>query len=80
MTTTTQGLPGSVLGSLTLIAMIIGIWLAWYALGAVRWEIFTRDPHTRAARLLRLLFAILIGSGVAGFLVQYATATSLLHS
>lgn len=76
---TTQGLSGPVLGGLTIFALLVGIALAWYALGAVRWEIFARDPQSRAARLLRLLLAILIGSGVAGFLVQYATAASLMH-
>lgn len=77
--TTTQGLPSTVLGALTILALLVGIALAWYALGAVRWEIFTRDPHLGTARLLRLLLAVLIGSGVAGFLVQYATAASLMH-
>lgn len=63
-----------------MVALLIGTSIAWYALGAVRWEIFMRDPYTRAARLLRLLFAILIGTGVAGFLIQYATAAALMRS
>lgn len=77
--TTQIGLSAQLQGSLTILAMLVGVALAWQGLGAIRWEIFVREPRSGPARLLRLLLAILIGGGLAGFIVQYATAAALLH-
>ena len=66
-------------GSLTILSLLLGTLLAWYALGAVRWDVFLKVPESRAARLLRLLFAVLIGTGIAGFVVQYATGAAMIR-
>ncbi len=67
-------------GSLMVFSLLIGTFLAWYALGAIRWDIFMRDPQSRAGRLLRLLLAVLIGTGIAGFVLQYSQGAALMHS
>ncbi len=67
-------------GSLTILGLLLGTLLAWYALGAVRWDVFLKAPESRAASLLRLLLAVLIGAGVAGFVVQYATGAAMIRS
>nr|WP_272879862.1 DUF1146 domain-containing protein [Sulfoacidibacillus ferrooxidans] len=58
----------------------MGTLLAWYALGAVRWDVFLKKPDSPPASLLRLLLAILIGTGIAGFIVQYVTGASMMHT
>ncbi len=66
-------------GILQIAALLIGTLVAWFALGAVRWDVFVKAPESAPARLLRLLFAILIGSGIAGFIVAYGGAVSSIH-
>jgi len=67
-------------GGLTIFSLLLGTLLAWYALGAVRWDVFLQAPQSRAASLLRLLLAILIGAGIANFVVQYATGAAMIRS
>lgn len=67
-------------GALQIVALLIGTLVSWVALGAVRWDVFVKTPESAPARLLRLLLAILIGSGIAGFIVAYGGAVSLMHS
>lgn len=66
-------------GSLLIASLLLGTALAWYALGAIRWEVFLRSESSRPARLLRLLLAIVIATGFAGFVVEYANGSALLH-
>lgn len=67
-------------GTLTTVSLLIGTVLAWYALGAVRWDVFLRQPESPSARLLRLLFALLIGGGVAGFILNYTSGAAMMRT
>ncbi len=67
-------------GTVTIGGLLLGTLLAWYALGAVRWDVFLKKADSPAASLLRLLLAILIGTGIAGFVVQYVTGASMMRS
>lgn len=66
-------------GGVTILALLMGTVLSWYALGAVRWEAFVKVPDSAGARLLRLLLALIIGAGVSGFILQYINGTTLLR-
>ncbi|PWI58022.1 hypothetical protein BM613_06220 [Sulfoacidibacillus thermotolerans] len=67
-------------GAVTIGGLLVGTLLAWYALGAVRWDVFLKNPESPPASLFRLLLAILIGTGIAGFVIQYVTGASMMRS
>ncbi|MCX7569534.1 DUF1146 domain-containing protein [Tumebacillus sp. DT12] len=62
-----------------LIFLLFGVMIAWYALSAVRWEVFLKDAKSKPAAVLRLLVAILLGYQLSRFLNEYLLATSLLR-
>ncbi len=66
-------------GVITIITLLIGTILAWYALGAVRWDVFLKKPESPAARLLRMLLAIIMGTGISGFILQYITGAAMMR-
>ena len=66
-------------GTITIISLLIGTILAWYALGAVRWDVFVKKPDSASARLLRMLLAIIIGTGISGFILQYITGAAMMR-
>lgn len=54
------------------LAFIGGLILSWWALSALKWESFVKNPRTPQVTMLRLLLAIfggLLVSGVAGLYV-----------
>ena len=75
----TSGLQARSQGALLIVVLLIGTAVAWYALGAIRWDIFLRKPEARDARLLRLLLAMVIAGGLAGFVLQYASGAAQMH-
>ena len=66
-------------GAITIVTLLFGTVLAWYALGAVRWEVFLKKPESPSSRLLRMLLAIIIGTGISGFILQYITGAAMMH-
>lgn len=66
-------------GVITIVTLLIGTILAWYALGAVRWDVFLKKPESPSARLLRMLLAIIMGTGISGFILQYITGASMMR-
>ena len=70
---------GQVTGLVVILSLLLGTALSWYGLGAVRWDVFLRQPDGRAARVLRLLLAMVIASGLTGFVLQYVGGTTMLH-
>ena len=65
-------------GLLRLIFLMLGIAIAWYGLGTVRWDVLVKHPQSGPSRLLRLIIAIILGSKLADFGMQYIQATILL--
>ena len=58
----------ALLGMLVTLACIA---FAWYLLQDIRWEKLLSQPAHSRARLLHLVAAIVIGYGVARFLLDY---------
>jgi uncharacterized integral membrane protein (TIGR02327 family) len=65
-------------GALDLMFLMLGIVVSWFALGNVRWDVFTKHPASTPSRLLRLILSIILGTQLANFLMQYVHATILL--
>jgi uncharacterized integral membrane protein (TIGR02327 family) len=59
--------------------LLFGVVIAWYALGAVRWDVFLKNAKSRPAAVLRLLLAIALGYQLARFMGEYLVATSMLR-
>jgi uncharacterized integral membrane protein (TIGR02327 family) len=55
----------------SILSHIVFIALAWYALQAIRLEKLLRPNHVFQARLLYILLAIMIGSSVSNFFLDY---------
>ncbi len=70
---------GQMTGFVTILSLLFGTALAWYGLGAIRWDIFLRRPDDRPARVLRLLLAMVIAAGLTGFVLQYVGGATLLR-
>lgn len=56
---------------LSILAHLVFIALAWWALQAVRLDKLIRPNHVIQARLLYILLAIVIGSSVSNFFLDY---------
>jgi uncharacterized integral membrane protein (TIGR02327 family) len=55
----------------SILSHIVFIALAWHALQAIRLEKLLRPNHVFQARLLYILLAIMIGSSVSNFFLDY---------
>ena len=55
----------------SILSHIVFIAVAWYALQAVRLEKLLKPNHVFQARLLYILLAIVIGSSVSNFFLDY---------
>ncbi|MEH7413773.1 DUF1146 family protein [Neobacillus drentensis] len=55
----------------SILSHIVFIAIAWYALQAVRLEKLLKPNHVFQARLLYILLAIVIGSSVSNFFLDY---------
>ena len=69
----------SMQGILGVLFSLVGIAIAWYALGSVRWEALMRRPADGPARVLRLIIAILLGMQLASFFMNYLNDTMWLR-
>jgi uncharacterized integral membrane protein (TIGR02327 family) len=56
---------------LSLLSHLVFIAISWWALQAVRLEKLIRPNHVFQARLLYVLLAIIIGSSVSNFFLDY---------
>jgi uncharacterized integral membrane protein (TIGR02327 family) len=66
-------------GVVSILFMMLGIAISWYALGNLRWDVFIKHPQSGSSRTLRLIFAIILGTQLANFLMQYLQSTLLLR-
>lgn len=58
-------------GLLSMIVSLVCVACSWWALQNLKLDLFIRYPKSPQGRLLQLLLAIVIGSLVADFLLQY---------
>jgi uncharacterized integral membrane protein (TIGR02327 family) len=63
---------------LNLILLLFGVLIAWYALQAVRWDVFVKNPKSRPAAVLRLLLAVLLGYQLMKFVSDYVSMSGML--
>jgi uncharacterized integral membrane protein (TIGR02327 family) len=56
---------------LSILSHLVFIAIAWWALQAVRLDKLIRPNHVFQARLLYILLAIIIGSSVSNFFLDY---------
>ena len=62
----------------SLFILLVSVLIAWYALQAVRWDVFLKDSKSRPAAVLRLLLAVALGYQLARFVNEYLTASLLI--
>ncbi|WP_342433552.1 DUF1146 family protein [Neobacillus sp. FSL H8-0543] len=56
---------------ISIFSHLVFIALAWYALQAIRLDKLIKPSHVFQARLLYILLAIIIGSSVSNFFLDY---------
>lgn len=56
---------------ISILSHLVFIALAWYALQAIRLDKLIKPSHVFQARLLYILLAIVIGSSVSNFFLDY---------
>ena len=54
-----------------IVAALAFVVAAFWAVDAVRWENFVKDPHSRRTRTLRALFALALAAVLSCFFAQY---------
>lgn len=55
--------------NITLSLLLIAV--SWWALQAIKFDLFIRNVNSGQAKLIHILLAILIGHGAARFLIDY---------
>jgi len=58
-------------GLLGIIVTITSIALAWWALQAFRFDIFTANPKSPQAKTLQIILAVVLGHQLAQFFIDY---------
>jgi uncharacterized integral membrane protein (TIGR02327 family) len=53
--------------------ILVSIGLSWWALQAVRWEMFLKSTVTTQAKLLQIILSIIVGYELAHFIMEYAS-------
>ena len=56
---------------------LASIYACWWALQALRFDRFVREPGSRQAKLLHLILAVLLGHTVSAFVIDYLGWTVL---
>ncbi|MBE3549996.1 MAG: hypothetical protein BLITH_0398 [Brockia lithotrophica] len=54
-----------------ILAALAFVVAAFWAVDAVRWESFVKDPHSRRTRTLRALLALALAAVLSCFFAQY---------
>lgn len=65
-------------GVVNIVITILCIWAAWWAMQSFRFDVFLRDPKGSKAKMLMILLSIVLGHGVARFIIDYLQWSLLL--
>ena len=68
-----------VLGLLYICIVLVCIALAWWALQAIRFDVFLRSPKSGQAKLLQIMLAVIVGYQFAKFIFDYFQWSTLLR-
>jgi uncharacterized integral membrane protein (TIGR02327 family) len=63
---------------LNIVVAIVCIGISWWGLQSFRFDLFLKKPDSPQAKLLQILLAIFLGSGVARFFMEYLSSSLLL--
>ncbi|MCF8567174.1 DUF1146 domain-containing protein [Alicyclobacillus tolerans] len=66
-------------GLIFIIAFLGGVYITWWAVGILKWDKFTADPHGPQARMLRFLMALTGGLLTGLVAVAYLFAGQALR-
>jgi len=66
-------------GLLSMVVSLVGILLAWYALQAIRWDLFVKNVKDRSFQLLLVLLSLTLGHAFARFVMDYLNWSTLLR-
>jgi uncharacterized integral membrane protein (TIGR02327 family) len=64
---------------LNIVVSVIFIGVSWWALQAVRFDLFVKKADSAQTKLLQILLSIFIGYGVARFFMEYLGWSLLLN-
>lgn len=63
--------PDSFIALLRALVALAAVYICWWALTALRFDRFVREPGSLQAKLLHLVLAVILGRQFAGFLIDY---------
>ncbi|MEK3789620.1 MULTISPECIES: DUF1146 family protein [Paenibacillus] len=66
-------------GLISMLISLLCIGLSWWALQNFKLDLLIRHPKGPQGRLLHLLFAIVLGRFVAGFILDYMSWSQMLR-
>lgn len=66
-------------GVLSMALSLVGVLMAWVALQSIRWDLFVKDVKAPAFQWLLVLLSLVLGHGVARFVMDYIQWSSLLR-
>lgn len=66
-----MNVPQDMYGFVSIILSLVFIWLSWWALQSLRFDVFLRNPNGAQAKLLQVMLSIVIGYEVSRFFLDY---------
>ncbi|MFF2481305.1 DUF1146 family protein [Paenibacillus sp. NPDC058071] len=66
-------------GLFSIVVTLLCIILVWYILQEIKLDVFFKFPRSPKARLFQVILAIVIGHGLASFVLDYWSWTVLLR-
>jgi len=61
----------AIAGAVNIIITLLCIWASWWALQSFRFDVFVRDPKGARAKVLLILFSVMLGHAAARFVIDY---------
>jgi len=61
-------------GLIFVLAFLVGTWASWWALSALKWDLFVHRPGSSRVSFLRLMLSMICGFFIALPFVAYAIA------
>lgn len=65
-------------GLMNMVITLICIGISWWALQAIRFDLFVKDVKSLQSRVLQVILAVVTGFLLGQFLISYSSWSSLL--
>ncbi|MDF2669355.1 MAG: hypothetical protein K0R67_1661 [Paenibacillus sp.] len=59
--------------------VLISIFVSWWSLQQFRFDLFLKQPKSAPAKVLQILLSVVLGHGVARFIIDYFNWSQLLR-